>query len=179
YVHSFTSDGRPLPPLLRATTAGNEIFVATDGALAFIRVDKTGVEGVKFDLASRRTNNGYGPIVFASSEYAVTSQVPIPLNNLHATDVGVAYTRDESLSFEGNLNATSFGTPTGDTDTDDDVVQIVDVASFTSTNTGMAASPTNNPIVGGAAVETGGQIAAFLESESHQANTDLNVDGDT
>src|SRR5579862_5706923 len=169
YVRSFTIDGRPLPPLLRATDAGNQIFGATDGAVALIRVARDGDQGVKFDLASDRTNGGYGPIVVPNSEYTVATSAAIPLENLHSTASGVAFARNEQI--EGDLN--------GDTDTNDQVVQIVDVGTFQSTNTGMAASATHNPIVGGAALDVSTSLAAFLESEASQGNADLNGDGDT
>jgi DNA-binding beta-propeller fold protein YncE len=172
YVRSFTIDGRPLPPLLRATDAGNQIFGATDGAVALIRVARIGDQGVKFDLQGLRTSGGYGPIVIPSSEYTVATSAAIPLENLHSTATGVAFARNEAI--EGNLNAAS-----GDTDANDQVVQIVDVGTFQSTNTGMAAAPTHNPIVGGAALDVSTDLAAFLESEAAQNATDLNGDGDT
>ncbi len=177
-VRSFTIEGRPLPPLIRATSAGNEVFGLSDAAVSVIRVARLDAQGQpNFDLAYRRTSGGYGPIVVAPAEYAVASDAAIPLDDLRSSAVGVAFTRDEVL--EGNLNATSFGVPTGDADTTDAVVQIIDVATFTSTNTGMAASPTNNPIVGGAVVDTGGSLAAMLESEAGQNQIDLNGNGHT
>src|SRR4029077_14908878 len=134
-----------------------------------IRVARDGDQGVKFDLASDRTNGGYGPIVVPNSEYNVANSAAIPLENLHSTASGVAFARNEQI--EGDLN--------GDGDTNDQVVLIVDVGNFQSTNTGMAASATHNPIVGGAALDVSTDLAAFLESESAQNNTDLNGDGDT
>ena len=170
FVRSFTIDGRPVPPLLRTADAGREVFGAADGARGIIRVARTDGRGGDpiFELGDRLTNGGRGPIVFTTGEYTVAKKEAIPLDNLRSTAQGVAYARDEAI--EGNLN--------GDPDTADDVVQLVDVASFTSTNTGMAASPTNNPIVGGNAVDTAGDLAVFLESEAQQGATDLTGDGD-
>ncbi len=169
YVRSFTIDGRPLPPLLRATNAGNEIFGATDGAVGIVRVARTGPQGGPvFDLSDRLTLGGVGPIVIPSSQYAVASAVPIPLENLHSTGAGVAFAVPESI--EGDLNQ--------DGDDLDDVVQIIEVATFTNTGTKKAASLTNNPIVGGAAVDTSDTLAAFFESEQRQGAADQNGDGD-
>jgi Lactonase, 7-bladed beta-propeller len=187
-VRSFTLQGRPLPPLIRATNLGNEVFGLSDAAESVIRVARLDVQGrANFDLGYRRTNGGYGPIIIGQAKYAVRVDAAVPLDDLRSTTLGVAFTRDESL--EGNLNDVSFGSPTGDSDATDDVAQIIDVATFTSTNTGMAASPTNNPIVGGAVVETGGALAALLESETEQncsggpscigGATDLNGNGQT
>ena len=178
-VRSFTLEGRPLPPLIRATNLGNEVFGLADAAESVIRVSRLDAQGQpNFDLTYRRTNGGYGPIVLVPAEYTAASDAAVPLDDLRSTAIGVAFTRNEAIEAI-NLNATSFGTPTGDTDTTDDVVQIIDVATFASTNTGMAASPTNNPIVGGAVVETGGTLAATLESEIGQNQTDLSGNGQT
>ena len=41
WVRSFTIDGRPVPPLLRATDVGNEVFGASDGAEGIVRVARS------------------------------------------------------------------------------------------------------------------------------------------
>lgn len=167
YVRSFTTDGRPLPPLLRVTDLGDQLFGATDGAVAIVRIARDGDAGVQFDLSDRRTNNGYGPIVVPHSQYTVQSDAAIPLQNLQSTAQGVAYARDESI--EGDLN--------GDGDSGDQVPQLVEVGTFISTNTGMAASPVRNPLVGSAGISASTDLAAFLQSEQGQ-RADLNGDGD-
>lgn len=170
FVRSFTIDGRPLPPLLRATADGGEVYGASDGAEAIIRVARTDGRGgpAIFDFTDRLSNGGRGPIVIPNGQYTVTSDAAIPLENLRSSATGVAYTRPETL--EGDLN--------GDGDTADEVVQIIDAGTFASTNTGRAATPVRNPLVAGSAVETAGQLAAFLESEVAQGETDLDADGD-
>ncbi len=56
----------------------------TDGAVAIIRVARTGDQGVKFDLSSLRTNGGYGPIVFPNSQYTAwlvsDARIEVPLH---------------------------------------------------------------------------------------------------
>ena len=174
WVRSFTIDGRPVPPLLRATDAGNQVFGASDGAEGIVRLARTlGGAPPIFDLQYLRSSNGRGPVVIPGGRYSLPPPGPaVPLANLRSTAVAAAFTRDESL--EGNLNGAPFSS---DTDENDDVVEIIDVATFTSTLTGMAASPTNNPIVGGAVVETGGDLVALLESEAGQGGADLNGNG--
>ncbi len=171
FARSFTVDGRPLPPLLRATSDGAALFGTTDAAQAIIRVARTdGADGPPiFDLSDRLSNGGRGPIVMTS--FSAESGPPVPLANLHSSTTGVAYTRDESL--EGNLNGAS-----GDTDTNDRIVQIIDAATGMSSSTGMAAANPLSPIVGPAALATAGGTVAFFESEADQNGTDLNGDGD-
>lgn len=173
WVRSFTIDGRPVPPLLRATDAGNEVFGASDGAEGIVRVARS-LDGAPpiFDLTYLRTSNGRGPVVIDAGRYTVEPGVAVPLANLRASSTTAAFARDESI--EGNLNGPPFSP---DADTDDDVVQIVDVPTFTSTLTGRAASPIVNPITGGV-VETADGLVAFLESEAQQGGLDLDGDGE-
>jgi len=172
FVRSFTSDGKPLPPLLRATDAGDEVFGATDGRVGIVRVARTdpddGGQPPLYDLTDR-LSGGVGPIVIPSGKFSVTTGPPIALANLRSTATGVSYARDEAI--EGaNLN--------GDGDMTDKVVEIIDVGTFHDVNTQMAAATINNPLVGGAALDVSPNLAAFLESETDQGATDLNGDGD-
>ncbi len=120
YARSFTVDGRPLPPLLRATAAGDVLFGTTDAAQAIVRVARTDGAGgpAIFDLSDRFSNGGRGPIVMTT--FSAVSGAPVPLANLQSSVTGVAYARDEALAIEGNLNAAS-----GDPDEEDRVVQIL------------------------------------------------------
>jgi sugar lactone lactonase YvrE len=173
YVRSFTIDGRPVPPLLRATDAGNEVFGASDGAEGIVRVARS-VGGAPpiFDLSYLRASNGRGPVVIGGGEYTVEPGVAVPLANLRSTTATAAFARDESI--EGNLNGAPFSP---DIDVNDDVVQIIDVPTFTSTLTGRAASPIINPITGGV-VDASDDLVAFLESEAQQGGVDLNDDAE-
>ena len=103
WVRSFTIDGRPVPPLLRATEAGNQVFGASDGAAGIVRVARTlGGAPPIFDLQYLRTSNGRGPVVIPAGRWAVAPGAAIPLANLRSTSAAAAFARDESL--EGNLN---------------------------------------------------------------------------
>ncbi|MEW6268140.1 MAG: hypothetical protein AB1689_02440, partial [Thermodesulfobacteriota bacterium] len=125
-----------------------------------------------FDLSYLRASNGRGPVVIGGGAYTVEPGVAVPLANLRASATTAAFARDEAI--EGNLNGAPFS---ADADTNDDVVQIVDVPTFTSTLTGRAASPITNPITGGV-VEASDHLIAFLESEAQQGGVDLNGDGE-
>jgi len=172
WVRSFTIDGRPVPPLLRATDLGNEVFGASDGAEGIVRIARTlGAALPIFDLQYLRTSNGRGPVVIPGGRYAVEPGVAVPLANLRSATRAVAFARDESV--EGNLNGPPFS---ADADVGDDVVHIIDVPTFISTLTGRAASPIVNPITGGS-IETSDEVVAFLESEAQQGGADLNGDG--
>jgi len=172
WVRSFTIDGRPVPPLLRATDVGNQVFGASDGAEGIVRVARS-LDGAPpiFDLQYLRASNGRGPVVITGGRYSVAPGVAVPLANLRSTTATASFARDESI--EGNLNGAPFSP---DTDTNDDVVQVIDVATFTSTLTGRAASPIVNPITGGV-VDASDDFVAFLESEAQQGGVDLNGDG--
>src|SRR5262249_37304933 len=152
-------------------TAGTQVFGTTDAAQAILRVARSDGQGGPpiFDLSDRFSNGGRGPIVI--TDFTAAKRDAIPLANLHSSTTGVAYARDESL--EGNLNGAS-----GDTDTSDRIVEILDAATGASTNTGMAAADPHNLVFGPAAVTTNGPTAAFFESEADQNATDLNGDGD-
>jgi len=172
WVRSFTIDGRPVPPLLRATDVGNEVFGASDGAEGIVRVARSlGGAPPIFDLQYLRTSNGRGPVVIPAGRWEVAPGVAVPLANLRATTRAVAFARDESI--EGNLNGPPFS---ADADVQDDVVQVIDVPTFTSTLTGRAVAPPTSPISGGT-IDTSDEVVAFLESERQQAGADLNGDG--
>lgn len=172
WVRSFTIDGRPVPPLLRATELGNEVFGASDGAEGIVRVARSlGGAPPIFDLQYLRTSNGRGPVVIPAGRWAVEPGAAVPLANLRSATRAVAFARDESI--EGNLNGPPFS---ADADTADDVVQVIDVPTFTSTLTGRAASPIINPITGGV-IDASDDFVAFLESEAQQGGVDLNGDG--
>src|SRR5262249_53300280 len=50
-VHSFTIDGKPLPPLIRATDGGDSVFGTSDAAVSVIRVARVNAQGqANFDL---------------------------------------------------------------------------------------------------------------------------------
>jgi len=173
FVRSFTIDGRPVPPLLRATDAGNEVFGASDGAEGIVRVARTlGGAPPIFDLQYLRASNGRGPVVIPAGRWTVEPGAAVPLANLRSATRAVAFARDESI--EGNLNGPPFS---ADADIADDVVQVIDVPTFTSTLTGRAASPIVNPITGGV-IDTSDDFVAFLESEAQQGGVDLNGNGE-
>ncbi len=95
----------------------------------------------------------------------------------------VAFTTNEADQGTTNLNSTSNGASTGDTDTDDDVLQVYDAVSGTLKNTGQAAigcfleaCDPRRPY------QVSGSVVKFLTLEPDQGNTvggglDLNNNG--
>lgn len=186
-VRSFTIDGKPLPPLIRVTTDGNTVFGTSDAALSVIRVARLNAQGQpNFDLSYLPDFASHQPIAFqydppARMDFSLAKQTSVPLVELKSAPEGAIFATDESIE-NADLNGP---VEVGDGDTTDQVVQFTETATGITTNTRMAASHLNNPIVGPAAIATGGNLAAFIQGEANenaggQTNgTDLNGNGET
>jgi 6-phosphogluconolactonase (cycloisomerase 2 family) len=135
FVRSFTLDGRPLPPLLRADAAGAFLFGSADAEESVLRILQSNGGPDIYDLDDRLSAAGRGPIVIGT--FAVGLGNPAPLRGLRAGTQLVSYTRDESI--EGDIN--------GDGDSADRIVQLIDAA-------------TGSELTGHTVVET--QTAKFL-----------------
>ena len=173
-VHSFTIDGKPLPPLIRTTDSGDSVFGTSDAAVSVIRIARLNAQGQpNFDLSYLPNFSTHGPIVFVYDpvnnrfDFSAGSEQSVPLVDLKSSPAGAAFATSESV--EGNQN--------GDGDKADQVVEFVDTASGLVTNTHVAASFLHNPSVGTAAVATAGDLVAFIESEAGQSQGDLNGNG--
>jgi hypothetical protein len=180
-VHSFTIDGKPLPPLIQVTDAGNAAFGSSDALFSVIRVSKINAQGqANFDLSYLPDFLSHKPIVLtndgSTAQFTAERETSLSLLDLKKSTGGVAFATSEF--FEGDLN--------GDMDTLDQVVQVVDPLTGFRTSTGKAASPLKSPIVGRSAVAVGG-VAAFIQGESqenqggpgHENGNDLNSNNQT
>lgn len=90
----------------------------------------------------------------------------------------VAFRTSEAAQGHTNLNASSNGLPTGDTDTVDEILQVYDAVSGTLVNTGqavtacpLAACDPRQPY------RVEGSVVKFLTFEPDQGGMDLNHDG--
>jgi hypothetical protein len=180
-VHSFTIDGKPLPPLIRVPNAGNGALGTTDARVSVIRIARVNDQGQpNFDLRYLPNVATRGPIVFVSDgtthDFSASSSVSVPLVDLKSSPTGAAFATDESVEA---LDPNADSDLNDDGDSTDKVVQLVDVASDTTFNTGMATSPLKSPIVGTSAIATAGNLAAFIQGESQEGptGTDLNGNG--
>ncbi len=90
----------------------------------------------------------------------------------------VAFRTREAAQGNTNLNTMSNGLPTGDVDTNDDVLQVYDAVSGTLVNTGQAITPCAleacNPRE---PYQVSGSVVKFLTLEADQGGQDLNHDG--
>ena len=168
-VRSFTIDGKPLPPLIRVTDAGNSVFGTSDAALSVIRVARLNAQGQpNFDLSLPPQLLSHGPIVFRTTRRrgwtSRRAQTSVPLVDLKTSSTGAVFATDEAVEHV-DLNG-PIGV--GDGDETDQVVQIVETATGITTNPRMAASPLKNPIVGTAAIAIGGNLAAFIQGEANE-----------
>jgi 6-phosphogluconolactonase (cycloisomerase 2 family) len=180
FVRSFTLEGRPLPPLLRATTNGG-LFGTADAVESVLRIARAAPGGgpAIYDLSDRLSAGGRGPVVIDT--FTATQKSPVPLKSLRSSTEAVAFARDENRE-NAQLN--------GDADFDDLVIEIVDAATGASVSTGRAVTQTvgdryadlpdsENNIVPLTASAVAGDLVAFLESEAGQNVTDYTLDGDT
>jgi Tol biopolymer transport system component len=92
----------------------------------------------------------------------------------------IAFRTSEAAQGNTNLNATSNGQPTGDTDTNDFVLQVYDAVSGTLQNTGQAVTPcTLEACDPRLPYRIDGSTVKFLTFEADQGGQDLNGDGTT
>lgn len=185
FVRSFTTDGRPLPPLLRVNGDGNLLLGTTDGAEGILRIARN--DGSQpadiYDLRSRFAG-GRGPIIIdrAADGFTAETRASVPLRGLRSSAAGaVGFASDERLErCPGNplppcdLNA--------DGDTADVVARVLDTSTGIVTPTGMAVTQARTERLPVPAVEVGDSRVAFLESEATQGDGslshDLDQDGD-
>jgi hypothetical protein len=175
-VHSFTTDGKPLPPLIRVSDAGDSVIGTTDTAFSVIRVARMNADNqANFDLSYLPDFATHGPIVFTNADFSFGAQTSLPILETKQSPTSAIFATNEKGGTDLN----------GDGDTADRVVQIVDGPSGTVTNTHMAASVLKNPIVGSSALATADGLAAFIETEKGEnqggaaSGTDLNGNGQT
>lgn len=173
YVRSYTLDGRPLPPLLRVSDAGNELYGTADAIESVIRIARTDGDGGSpiYDFTDRLFG-GTGPLVIRRNieGFTVTTGRAIPLRGLRSSAGAVAFAADEAL--EGDLNF--------DGDDDDVVGIVIDAGTGVPTNVGRAVTQVTTGALVLPAIETDGSVVALLERESGQgAGVDRNGDGDS
>src|SRR5262249_12246445 len=99
-VHSFTIDGKLLPPLIRVPHAGNGALGSSDARVSVIRIARVNDQGQpNFDLSYLPNVAARGPIVFVSDatthDFAVGTKVSVPLIDLKSTPTGAAFATDE------------------------------------------------------------------------------------
>jgi 6-phosphogluconolactonase (cycloisomerase 2 family) len=165
FARSFTLDGRPLPPLLRLTATG-QVFGTSDAVSSVLRFQRNDGDGGPdlFDLSDRLFMDR-GPILIGT--YSVDRRDPLPLVSLRSAEGAVGYVRSE-------VNEGEFLNPDGDQL--DYVAQVVDVATGSSTPTAKAVTLVGEGSIRTPAVLAGGDLFAFLESESGQG---VNYNADT
>src|SRR4029079_13685206 len=83
-VHSFTIDGKRLPPLIRVTGAGNSVFGTADSDLSVIRIARVNADGQpNFDFSHRPELATRRPIVFTNADFSIgAQQSSVPLVDL-------------------------------------------------------------------------------------------------
>src|SRR5262249_52603416 len=97
-VHSFTIDGRPLPPLIQVSDAGNIVFGTTDAAFSVTRVARVNAQGQpNFDLTYLPNFESHGPIVFSNADFAVGALSPVPLVEMKTSPAGAAFAPGEAI----------------------------------------------------------------------------------
>ena len=152
---------------MRLTSSGG-LFGTADAVSSVLRLARSDGGPALFNL-SDRLENDVGPVVI--STFDVTTSDPVPLAGLRSSQTSVAYPRDESR--EGrDLNS--------DSDQADFVVQVLDAETGSAHDTQMAMTLAENQLLLTqlpTAIDTEGDIVAFLESELDQ-NDDVNADGD-
>src|SRR5262249_60075364 len=105
-VHSFTIDGKPLPPLIRATDGGDSVFGTSDAAVSVIRVARVNAQGqANFDLTYLPDFASHGPLVFTNQDFAVGSQTSVPLDDLKTSPAGAAFANRETIEADPTANA--------------------------------------------------------------------------
>jgi cysteine-rich repeat protein len=126
-----------------------------------------------FDL-SNRFSNGVGPVAIDQEAYQASLDTTVPLDGLGQTDEVFSFVINEAI--EGrSLNS--------DDDADDFVVTLRDKASGESQEIdgteGRAIARVPSEDFTFPALATEGGFLAYLESESQEAGTDLNLDFDS
>ncbi len=169
FVRSYNVAGRPIPPVLEVGSSGDSIFGSIDAAESVLRLAarEPGAPTPIFEFRDRMFA-GRGPVAFGPVAFGVREAGP--LASLRPSRNIVAIARDESI--EGDLNL--------DGDTDDSVVQVIDVATGVGANTGRAGATSFSelaPTRSRFSLAADGDIAAFLSSEAEQGSF-LNNDND-
>ncbi len=170
FVRAFSPIGRPVPPILQVADDGQVIFGSVDADESVLRIARRDpqVTGAPFiyDLSDRLVNGG-GPVII--DDFTLITREAAPLQSLKPSGEVLGLARDEGV--EGNLN--------DDTDSRDDVVQVVEVKTGKGTPTRQALFELSQGFRRKPGMTAGGQFVAFLESESHQGEQALNGDRDS
>jgi Tol biopolymer transport system component len=168
YLRSFNLGGRPIPPVLETTGAGDVVFGSVDAQLSVLRIarlDPDAPGAALYDLSDRLAS-GRGPILIQNA--TASARESAPLATLSSDPNGITFARNEGL--EGDLN--------GDGDGFDRVPQVIEVSSGAGTSTGLAVTEVTLPGFARPVLASGDGFVAFGASEARQDYTSLNGDTD-
>jgi hypothetical protein len=168
FLRSFSTIGRPIPPVLDVDQTGAVIFGTVDASESIVRIarlDPQGGGGPLYDLRDR-LQDGRGPIVIANA--VGVARESAELSTLSADAQSLAFSRNEAV--DGDLN--------GDGDSFDLVPQVVNVATGAGTSSHAAATLVHVPPFVKPALTSGGGFTAFALSEARQGHADLDADVD-
>ena len=155
WVRSFSDVGRAIPPFLEIDGNGGALSGSVDAAISVLHIQNSDGNQTVFDLAYRLVD-GRGPVVI-NDPVAITIGGAIPLESLTTAAQTVVFVVDEAAQGE-DLD--------GDGLLESQVVQIKDVATGATTDTGAAVTRVSFDDVNKQALANDGNVVAFLQSEA-------------
>lgn len=194
FARAFSLRGRPIPPLLEVVSTTNEtaggvrfgdrIVGSIDFVDSVLRIAREGPNPSNpsqsiqlFALAGEQVpspggltlRNGAGPIQLADVNLSAGGAAP--LASLRSSAAAAAIGREEALESPAPADRNA------DLDTLDRVVEVINLDTGASTNTGFAAVEVADTVTR-AAIAADGGLVAFLQSEAADGASDVNLDGD-
>jgi Tol biopolymer transport system component len=158
------------------TVVGNAVaFLTPESAQGNVSLNGDGDTGDRvlqvYDAGTGKLNN----VGQAAEDFVVGERTTAACGDVQL----VAFRTSEAAQGNTNLNASSNGQPTGDSDTSDTVLQVYDLVSHTLVNTGQAVTPcTFDACDPRQPYKVTGTTVTFLTYEPDQGvNQDLNGNG--
>jgi hypothetical protein len=155
WVRSFSDVGRAIPPFLEIDGNGGALSGSVDAAVSVLHIQNSDGNQTVFDLAYRLVD-GRGPVVI-NDPVSITIGGAIPLESLTTSEQTAVFVVDEAAQGE-DLD--------GDGRLESQVVQIKDVSTGVTTDTGAAVTRVSFDGVNKQALANNGQVVAFLQSEA-------------